>query len=44
MRKQAEQVPNAMLCKSKMTMDELSVLKQGCDLLLANLASDKPTE
>lgn len=37
MRQQAEQVPNAMLCKSKMTIDELTKLKQACDLLLANL-------
>jgi len=37
MREQAEQVPTAMLCKSKMTMEELTALKQGCDLLLANL-------
>ena len=37
MRQQAEQVPKAMLCKSKMTMEELTALKQGCDLLLANL-------
>ncbi|ABM04054.1 transcriptional regulator, MarR family [Psychromonas ingrahamii 37] len=37
MRQQAEQVPNAMLCKTKMTIDELTKLKQGCDLLLANL-------
>ena len=36
---QAEQVPDAMLYKSKMTMDELPALKQGCDLLLANLTS-----
>jgi DNA-binding MarR family transcriptional regulator len=37
MRGQAEQVPTAMLCKSKMTIEELTALKQGCDLLLANL-------
>lgn len=37
MRRQAEQVPNAMLCKSKITIDELTKLKQACDLLLANL-------
>ncbi|WP_415229289.1 MarR family winged helix-turn-helix transcriptional regulator [Psychromonas sp.] len=36
-RQQAEQVPNEMLCRSKMTVDELIKLKQGCDLLLANL-------
>ncbi|TWX66873.1 MarR family transcriptional regulator [Colwellia demingiae] len=34
---QAEQVPNEMLCKARMTMEELVALKQGCDLLLANL-------
>jgi DNA-binding MarR family transcriptional regulator len=39
MRGQAEQVPAAMLCKSKMTIEELTALKQGCDLLLANLNS-----
>jgi DNA-binding MarR family transcriptional regulator len=37
LRQQAEQVPSAMLCKSKMNMEELTALKQGCDLLLANL-------
>jgi len=37
LRQQAEQVPNAMLCKSKMTVEELTELKQACDLLLANL-------
>ncbi|WP_372883317.1 MarR family winged helix-turn-helix transcriptional regulator [Psychromonas sp.] len=37
MRQQAEQVPNAIFCKSKMTADELTKLKQSCDLLLANL-------
>ncbi|MFT6986373.1 MAG: DNA-binding MarR family transcriptional regulator [Psychromonas sp.] len=37
LRQQAEQVPNAMLCKSKMTLDELTALKQACDLLFANL-------
>lgn len=37
MRGQAEQVPTAMLCKSKMAIEELTALKQGCDLLLANL-------
>tara|TARA_R110001583_G_scaffold33943_1_gene114527 strand:- start:7400 stop:7843 length:444 start_codon:yes stop_codon:yes gene_type:complete len=37
LRQQAETVPNAMLCKSKMTIDELNRLKQGCDLLLSNL-------
>ncbi|WP_019028601.1 MarR family winged helix-turn-helix transcriptional regulator [Colwellia piezophila] len=34
---QAEKVPNAMLCKASMTMEQLVALKQGCDLLLANL-------
>jgi DNA-binding MarR family transcriptional regulator len=37
LRQQAEQVPSAMFCKSKMTSEELTVLKQGCDLLLVNL-------
>lgn len=37
LRQQAEQVPNAMLCKSNMSIEELSELKQACDLLLANL-------
>ena len=37
LRQQAEQVPSEMLCKSKMSIEELTALKQGCDLLLANL-------
>jgi DNA-binding MarR family transcriptional regulator len=37
MRLQAEQVPQAMLSKSKMSVDELTVLKQSCDILLSNL-------
>ncbi|TYK66619.1 MarR family winged helix-turn-helix transcriptional regulator [Colwellia echini] len=37
LKQQAEQVPNSMMCKSKMSMEDLIALKQGCDLLLANL-------
>ncbi|WP_413701467.1 MarR family winged helix-turn-helix transcriptional regulator [Psychromonas sp. KJ10-10] len=37
LRQQAEEVPTAMLCKSKMSVDELSALKATCDLLLTNL-------
>ena len=34
-----EQVPDMMMCKSKMTSEELSSLKQACDLLLKNLTT-----
>ncbi|MCG6201515.1 MarR family winged helix-turn-helix transcriptional regulator [Psychromonas antarctica] len=37
MRLQAEQVPQAMLSKSKMNVDELTALKKSCDILLLNL-------
>ncbi|GLS90899.1 MarR family transcriptional regulator [Psychromonas marina] len=37
MRDKAEQVPTEMLCKSKMTIEELTILKQSCELLLENL-------
>jgi DNA-binding MarR family transcriptional regulator len=37
---QAEQVPNTMICKSKMSIDELVELKKACDLLLSNLTTD----
>lgn len=37
LKKQAEQIPDAMLCKAKMAVEELTLLKQGCDTLLANL-------
>ena len=37
LRQQAEKIPDAMLCKSKIAMSELIALKKGCDLLLANL-------
>lgn len=37
LRKRAEQVPTEMLCKSRMNIEELIALKQGCDLLLSNL-------
>lgn len=37
LRKEAEAVPTAMLCKSKMSIEELSALKNACDLLLTNL-------
>lgn len=39
LRQQAEQVPNAMLCKSNMSIEALTELKQACDLLLANLSN-----
>lgn len=39
MQKQAEQIPNAMLSKSQMSIEELTKLKQACDLLLENLNS-----
>lgn len=37
LRPAAEQVPNMVLCKSKMTIEELRKLKQTCDALLKNL-------
>jgi DNA-binding MarR family transcriptional regulator len=37
MREQAENVPNEMFCKSKMSVEELAQLKQSCDLLLSKL-------
>jgi len=37
MRENAEKVPTEMLCKSKMTLEELTILKQSCELLLDNL-------
>lgn len=37
LRKAAEQVPSDMFCKSKMSIEELNNLKQGCDMLLKNL-------
>ena len=33
----AQQVPIAISCKSKMSAEELMVLKQSCEMLLANL-------
>ncbi len=39
LRQAAEQVPDMMMCKSKMTSEELSSLKQACDLLLKNLTT-----
>ena len=39
LRQAAEQVPDMMMCKSKMTSEELSSLKQACDLLLKNLTA-----
>jgi len=33
----AQQVPSEMLCKSKMSPQEMAILKQGCEVLLANL-------
>ena len=38
LRQAAEQVPNTMLCKTKMNVDELKQLKQSCDVLLKNLS------
>lgn len=37
LRTKAQQVPSEMLCKSKMTIEELTVLKNSCDLLLSKL-------
>jgi len=37
MKEKAQQVPSEMFCKSKMTIEELSILKQSCDLLLNKL-------
>lgn len=37
LRQAAEKVPDMMMCKSKMSSEELSHLKQACDLLLKNL-------
>jgi len=34
---QAEKVPNQMLCKSKLPIDELLTLKTGCDKIYENL-------
>ncbi|UUO23874.1 MarR family transcriptional regulator [Colwellia sp. M166] len=39
LRQAAEQVPDMMMCKSKMTSEELNNLKQACDLLLKNLTT-----
>lgn len=39
LRQAAEQVPSDMFCKSKMSIDELNKLKQGCDMLLKNLTN-----
>lgn len=33
----AQQVPTEMLCKSKMSEEELAILKHSCEILLANL-------
>ena len=40
MREKAESVPKEMLCKSRMTIEELTTLKQSCDLLLSKLVSE----
>lgn len=37
--KKAEQVPTEMHCKSKMSIEELRILKQSCEILLANLSN-----
>jgi DNA-binding MarR family transcriptional regulator len=37
LRQTAEEVPTSMLCKTKMTIDELQQLKVTCDTLLKNL-------
>ncbi|MEH6452316.1 MAG: MarR family transcriptional regulator [Psychromonas sp.] len=37
LQEEAQQIPNTMLCKSKMSVEELNKLKQACDLLLDNL-------
>ena len=41
MREKAESVPNEMFCKSKMSMKELTALKQSCDLLLSKLITEE---
>ncbi|MBU2869576.1 MarR family transcriptional regulator [Colwellia sp. E2M01] len=38
LKQKAEAIPNSMMCKSKMALEELIALKQGCDRLLANLS------
>lgn len=38
LRSQAQQVPSEMMCKSKLSKEELLALKQSCQLLLANLS------
>jgi len=38
---QAKQVPKDMLCKSKMSVEDLNALKHSCDVLLKNLTEDK---
>ena len=40
MREKAESVPKEMFCKSKMTIEELTTLKQSCDLLLSKLVTE----
>jgi len=34
---EAEDIPNAMLCKAKLPLDELLTMKESCERLLANL-------
>ena len=40
LRQDAEQVPSDMFCKSKMSIEQLNILKQSCDLLLKNLTGE----
>lgn len=40
LKQRAQSVPSTMLCKSKMSIEELTRLKQGCDLLLTKLKNE----